>query len=345
MSANQIVLDNMIQRQITIQRYSNSVVKDILSILNDADKEIVSMLRNADIENWNNSKLQSVMADVKKIIKPTYEKASEETKQQMLDFADDQSTFTAKQIDNILSKVDIATTLPSMEQLAAIVSKTPITVGTDGKLLLEEIFSELASGKENHIRQAIRLGMVENETTDQMIRRLVGTKKSQYTDGIIEKDRRAAEAMVRTTVNHTNNEAANLVYKRNQSVIKGLQWHSTLDSRTTPICQARDGKVYPMYTKTRPPAHIRCRSFMIPVLKSFKELGINAKEFPASTRASMDGQVPEATTYESWLKSKPAEFQQEVLGKERAKLFSEGKYDLSQFINDKGTYIALKDLQ
>ena len=58
----------------------------------------------------------------------------------------------------------------------------------------------------------------------------------------------------------------------------------------------------------------------------------------------MDGQVPEAETYQSWLKKKPAAFQDEVLGPNRAKLFREGMA-LDRFVDQSGKEYTLKQLR
>jgi hypothetical protein len=52
--------------------------------------------------------------------------------------------------------------------------------------------------------------------------------------------------------------------------------------------------------------HWGCRSTSVPVLKTWRELGIDADEVPQTTRASMDGQVPAKQTFEQWLKKQPA---------------------------------------
>lgn len=67
-----------------------------------------------------------------------------------------------------------------------------------------------------------------------------------------------------------------------------------------------------------------CRSRTLPYLKSWKELGIDLKEAPPGTRASMDGQVAASTTFPKWLRRQPIAVQEEVLGVTRAKLFREG---------------------
>ena len=178
----------------------------------------------------------------------------------------------------------------------------------------------------------------------QITKRVVGTKALQYKDGVTALNMRQAQALVSTAVAHTANEARQTFYGANDDLIKGVQWVSTLDARTTPICQSRDGTIYPVDSGPRPPAHFRCRSATTPVLKSWKELGINLEEAPSGTRASMDGQVPEAETYQTWLKKKPAAFQDEVLGPSRGKLFREGM-SLDRFVDQSGKEYTLKQLQ
>jgi hypothetical protein len=112
----------------------------------------------------------------------------------------------------------------------------------------------------------------------------------------------------------------------------------------TPICQSRDGKVYPLDSGPRPPAHFRCRSTTAPVLKSWKELGLKERDIPPGTRASMDGQVPEAETYQTWLKKKSPAFQDDVLGPTRGKLFREGM-TLDRFVDETGHEYTLKQLR
>ena len=110
-------------------------------------------------------------------------------------------------------------------------------------------------------------------------------------------------------------------------------------------CRARDGKIYPVDSGPRPPAHIRCRSSISPVTKSWQEMGIDLPEKDAGTRASMDGQVPGDMNYAEWLAKKPAAFQDEVLGATRGRLFRDGKMPLTSFVNNAGREYTLDDLR
>jgi hypothetical protein len=58
----------------------------------------------------------------------------------------------------------------------------------------------------------------------------------------------------------------------------------------------------------------------------------------------MDGQVPDAETYQTWLKKKPAAFQDDVLGPTRGKLFREG-LPLDRFVDETGKEYTLAQLR
>lgn len=206
------------------------------------------------------------------------------------------------------------------------------------------------------IRDALRIGYVQGETTSQMIQRIRGTRANAYSDGIIEIDRRNAEAVVRTAISHVAANARDAFYEANDDIIEAVSWCSTLDSRTSEICQVRDGLQYTVDTH-KPighsvpwlggpgKAHWNCRSTSAPVVKSFKDLGIDFEDFSAETRASMDGEVPADQTYGEWLTKQSAARQDDVLGPTRGKLLRAGGLTIDRFSNDKGQWLTLDQLR
>lgn len=88
-----------------------------------------------------------------------------------------------------------------------------------------------------------------------------------------------------------------------------------------------------------------CRSSTAPVIKSWKELGIDLPESEKSTRASMSGQVPEDMTYQDWLRKQPVERQDDILGKAKGQLFRKGGLTLDRFIDRNGRELNLAELR
>jgi hypothetical protein len=58
----------------------------------------------------------------------------------------------------------------------------------------------------------------------------------------------------------------------------------------------------------------------------------------------MDGQVPDKTTYQDWLKRQSNETQEDVLGIQRAGLFRSGK-PLDDMLDARGNVLTLKQMQ
>jgi hypothetical protein len=77
-----------------------------------------------------------------------------------------------------------------------------------------------------------------------------------------------------------------------------------------------------------PPRHRNCRSVIVPVTESFRELGIDLPELPQGDRPAVhEGkatQVPAGTTYAAWFARQPENFQREVLGETRYRAYENG---------------------
>jgi hypothetical protein len=58
----------------------------------------------------------------------------------------------------------------------------------------------------------------------------------------------------------------------------------------------------------------------------------------------MDGPVSAKRTYSGWLKDQPAEFQDQMLGTERGKLFRSGKIKLDQFVDQNYNPVSIEQL-
>jgi len=202
----------------------------------------------------------------------------------------------------------------------------------------------------------IRVSLENGESTQQAVTRIVGgTVDGIPVTGIISMARNRAEAIVRTAINEIVNQVRINTFQDMGDVVKAVQQISTLDSRTSNICIAYSGLVWDIVDFSPighnlpfnggPPRHFNCRSSLVPVLRSFEELGIDANEVPLETRASMDGEVPGDITFDEWLRSKPKSFQNEVLGPTRARLWRNGDITLTQLVDMRGRAMTLDQLE
>lgn len=340
-TTNEEALDASVRHQIGLLRYSSSVVRKVVGLLNRVDDRLVNELMKRGIgdQSFTQRRLELLLDSVRAIIAEAYGRSTTALNDELKGLAPYERDY---QLDMLRQVMPVRWDFikPTSQQLFAAVTARPF----EGRLL-KDWYTDLEAGAYKRLRDTIRMGYVEGRTTDQIVRDIRGTRAQQYRDGVLEVSRRAAEATVRTAINHTATIARNETYKENTSVIKGVRWVSTLDARTSAVCRGRDGKVYPLDSGPRPPAHINCRSSTAPVLKSWKEMGINLKEAPEGTRASMDGQVAASVTYSEWLKRQPKEVQDDILGVSKAQLFRKGGLDLDRFVDAKGQEYTLDELR
>lgn len=337
-TVNDELLDQSVGHQINLMRLGTGIVRKIIAILEKTDKDLLARVERRARDGLNNTRLNALLAEIRKTNKDAYAAIERLAKRELASLAVYEADYQISMVQTTVP-IEVNVLRPATDLLVAVVTTDPF----EGALLKEWV-QGLSEGRYRRVRDSLRKGMVAGDDVGTMVRALRGTKANNYKDGILEISRRAAEAMVRTAVNHVATRSREVLYKRNEDIVKGIRWVSTLDNRTTPVCQARDGKVYPVDSGPRPPAHINCRSTTVPVLKSWREMGIDLDEMSPGTRASMDGQVPGDLTYEDWLRSKPAAFQDEVLGPTKGRAFRSG-VSLDKFVDKTGKAYTIAQLR
>ena len=340
-TVNEILRDKTIAHEINLQRYSKATTNKMMKLLSAAEKDLIKQLRGLELDSgtaFNLERTDKQLRSIQTIISESYALMHNDLVSELHDAAKYEQEWQKATIEKATPiTLDMIAVAPQV--LGALIESKPL----QGKIL-KEWTDKLSADSFASLQTAVRMGLVEGQTYDQITKRIIGTKALQYTDGIMQLNRVKTQALVSTAVAHTTNVARDSFYQANSDVIKALQWCSTLDGRTTTLCKSRDGKIYPLDSGTRPPAHFRCRSAMTPVMKSWQEMGLKPRDIPEGTRASMNGQVAESETYQTWLKKQSPEFQNETLGKARAEMFRNGT-PLDRFVDDSGKTLTLDELR
>jgi SPP1 gp7 family putative phage head morphogenesis protein len=131
-----------------------------------------------------------------------------------------------------------------------------------------------------------------------------------------------ADTIARTEALRAYRETSRETYRKS-NVVSKWEWQAALDRRTCPACVAMHGSVFSV--EERLDGHPRCRCAMIPVTKTWAELGMD----PALDE--MNPRVPTETGPE-WLKRQPPATQRAVLGPGKYDLYANGKADLPDFV-------------
>lgn len=354
-SVNESLAHAAVNHQIDLQRYSNHVVRKIIALLNRVDAHLFAAITDA-LEQmpggvFRVDRLEALLSQVRVLNANAYREAELELTVELRAMAEYEVGYQYALFLHTLP-TGIVINAVSYDAVYAAAMARPF----QGRLL-----SEWAAGIEANrmarIRDALRIGFVNGQTIDEMVRTLRGTRAKKYEDGIIDISRRDAATIVRTATSHIASVARNNFNKANDDIIKALQWLSTLDQKTSAPCRLRDGLEYTNTDEHRPighavpwlsgpgALHFNCRSISTPVTKSWEELGIDLPEMDIGERASMDGTVPADMTYADWIMKQSAERQDEILGPVRGKLLREGGLDLGAFYSDKGKYFTLDELR
>lgn len=383
-TANEDYLDAALRHEIELRRYSVNLLRRISNILAQADRDLSELLTNRldrftgspDLD-YTSERWTELLKDIQTARAVAVGEVRKLVRSELASLA---------VIEGAHEVAALTTSLPfsysfaavSATQLRAIVTARPF----HGKLL-GDWFKTLELQERARLTQAIQLGMVQGETTPQIVRRLVGTKANNYADGILAISRRDATAITRTAVNHVANTAHNYVWEANSDVVRAKVWHSMLDGRTTAVCRARDGKVAPVGDNplppgaeplkppnVRPPAHMNCRSVMVGYIDGDAAIGERAFVSDTRTRREREidframakesgkdiqtvrrewsaknvGQLPSSVKYQDFLRRQTPEFQDAVLGKAKAKLFRTGKIQLTEYIDRAGNELTLAQL-
>lgn len=339
-------LDEIIRHNIDLTRYSNHAVRRMLGILNRADSDIfavlIAALERLPAQSYTVEYLEAMLGSVRALVAQAREAATVDLGGSMRDLAGLEADW---QFTLYRNSLPITTNLAQVtaEQAYVAAYSRPF----QGRLL-KEWGASLEADKMTRIRSAVRMGYLEGKPTAKIVQEIRGTRANKWQDGLIEIDRRHAEAVTRTALSHTAGVTRERFWNANADILGDEVWISTLDGRTSQLCRIRDHLHYD--PKTHAPLghkipygagpgrlHWCCRSTSCRLLAG-------QKEFPG-TRASAGGQVEAGTTYGAWLKRQPAAVQDDVLGTTRGALFRRGDLTIDQFSNDKGKLLTIDQLR
>jgi len=353
-SVNERIADEIRAHAVSLARYSESERRAIFRLLDRLFGTLRNDLMNSDITEgrtaYQRRRLELLFKQARATILSGYEEIIPRAEAGLKSLAEFEGEWTVNALNKIIGVKLVTMTPATAEQLAAIASEALIEGAPSS-----EWWSRQSEKLLNNFKDQIRQGWTRGETLDQLMKRLTGgldEDGNPYFD-LRKGTRRGAEATIRTSVQAVANDARMRVYKDNADIIEGLQWVSTLDLRTTVECAAMDGLVWDLngnpighgMTLDPPPRHWNCRSVLTCITKSFREMGIPIDEFPESTRASMDGQVPESQTFEKWISGKPDKYADEVFGKGRAELWRQGKITVRDMVDQRGRPLTLEELR
>ena len=208
---------------------------------------------------------------------------------------------------NIIPLFGIASVTGNNDRLWSAVTNAPIPANGLYLLPFVKTFATSAqAGVENIVRKAWANGWTLEET----ISAITGEDARQGTSSQLQRVGVQASAVVATAVQHVSAIVGAGVVS---ALFGWYMWHSVMDSRTSEICSSRNHKRYRYGAGPIPPAHIRCRSHIAPIVGN-DDIA--------------------AETFYTWAVRQPANVQDDILGEANGESLRNGSLkekDLSKY--------------
>lgn len=345
-TANDAIVDKTIAHQIRVERVKDQHVREAIRYLETEVLPDITIRTEAAIDAVRRrgnrvdvNKLKGLNRNLAMITQTLAAGIQETKKNVVVPNAGEIGLVEAQSIVRIMESSVEGITVGFNRISPSSVAKIIRTKPYEGAVL-NQWWKKLSVDSQADLVRNVKQGIIQGQTNKEIINRVTGTQSSS---GVYGRMKNSVDTQVRTLTNNTVTQVREQTYEENRSRIKGVEWLATLDGRTSLICAGLDGQIFPINSGPRPPAHFNCRSTTVPVLKGFSEFGL--KNPPASTRASLDGQVSADVKYPEWLKGQPKDIQLQVLGPTRRKLWLDGEIKIEKFTSKDLRPISVADLK
>ena len=268
-------------------------------------------------------------------------------------------TTDPTQLNVVTLSDDLFAAVNGAPQTFSLTAAQGATITLPNGQVVSKAFRGIATSQAEQFSQVVRNGLLTGETTPSIAKRLIGSlqfgEEAKTVGQIAAAGGQLTQVadnqiitLVRTSINQVANAASQQVYEGNQDITKKYRYIATLDTRTSAICRALDGREFEYGKGPMPPQHFNCRSTTVPVI-DYKALDIPPP--PEGKRASMDGPVPGNQSYGEWLAKQPRATQADALGPGKVAYFNRlaNKYGptdaMAKLVRDDGSELTLAQLR
>lgn len=317
----------LVEYKLNVFRYDAYVRSIVNGHLSATQKELLAALALGDLSALSKTEVNNLLKDVDGIITENYAKIGTYLETTASPFFVAAVQIEAAIYNQWLGE-SLFTTLPKYKLEA--IRVTPFFQGNTLNGWWDRQTEDMRFKMGNVIRNGAAIGETEYNVAKEIRHQM-------------QISQRQAATIVRTANAEISNHAQAELIKQNKRHIESKQQLSTLDSRTTSICRARDLLKWTLDDEPighsrpfiEPPLHFNCRSI----------IRMNVKGASLSTRSSEFGQVSETINYEEWLKDQSDTYQDKVLGRKRAGWFRDGKITIQDMVNQDDRKLTLDQLK
>ena len=299
-----IVFDAIVRHQLYVEGLKQGRVSVLNSALLKTDEELRKALaveRFDELGELSKTKLRELVRTLREVVRTSIDPYIAE----MLRWFE----FYMREDRKILTAVyeqfsDKPSEPTAEERLWGAIAAAPM--GANG-ILLGVFLASFGTTAVLTIDRLVNQAYANKLTKNELQRSIIGSKSLQYRDGALNRLFKQGRAVNNTIIQHITAQV-------NVNVAKGLfaeyEWVSVLDDRTTAICIDRDGKRWPFGAGPVPPAHVGCRSTIVPVIA---------------------GQPSPPATFSAWIRTQPSEVVRDIFGMQPNSFVNPKPLTLEQF--------------
>lgn len=355
---NEELRDLILRRGHYVWSFENGMIRDMVAPFRNAKAEIMTKI--ADLEDYGQGwtlqyrldRLNARLYEIDTILKHANDGGIATVSEYLNEFGTAEKEFYEGLLGSRFGTIGIGIDRLPIEQIYEIVN-TPI----GGAMYHERMVKRYADAMFD-VKTNLTQSIMQGEDMGKAARRLFGLGKD-LGGTIGNRLMQQSEVIARTEIQRVSNEVSHRIYKENQDVLKGEQFLATLDHKTCIACGNLDGRVFYFGRggtpdEAVPPIHPSCRCVLVPITKTWEELGVDKKiqEPDAGTRPftyvgekpppgsrqyvaqknKWAGGVPVAEKYPKWLERmdvQDPDFVRGILGLRRYDLWKGGKVSFS----------------
>jgi SPP1 gp7 family putative phage head morphogenesis protein len=340
MSINDDIYDRQVDHTAMTRMYEDRVQTDTKRTIRKHRTRLTKLLEGKDLTKGT---AVQHMPEIKQEVSRFSKELDVNVTSQMQDFGLVETDFSTNNLNKSLGQWAVIRRPAATKVLEEIVGANVRGEGT-----LSRRIQGLGANELKRIQATITKGLREGWDNKQLVRSVI--KTTRLTEA-------QASALVRTAVTKTQTTAQLASFQENRAILKGMRFTAVLDNRTSAICAHHDGEIYDLDDlRFVPPLHWRCRSTLVPVVKSYDELlastspDVKKKALKAIKQTNIkkfDGIGPSRETYGQWLTRQPREtkvrhFQGDI---QKVDLFDSGQLPLTSFTTASGKPISLQALR
>lgn len=336
---NQELYDSKVNRAAMMRLHENKLTGEIKVEIDNHSYRLEEFVKRSDLKS---RVTREFLEELELKITKTYSNLKQLQQARLLKLFGDQSGYLLSAMGIKLGKL-YEIHAPTRAIAENVVLHQPLYKNTT----LQAGWQGISINERKRVEQVLRKGIADGMSIAELAREVRNSVNISIP---------AAVGLARTSITSVAAQADMAVYEANEALLRGYQYVAVLDSRTTPLCALRDGKIYPISDKSHlPPAHWNCRSTTVPVVRSLESLNgdiallhLRKNNMGALTEAQKkfyDGEAYGVGSYSDWLKKQPVAIQKMHLGSTAAvDMFASGRLSIDKF-SDSGRMLTVAELR